>query len=366
MKFKVGDKVKVREGLTIGEYYDMDDGSESDSFEGDMASLIGVTMTVMAFDEGKYLLEGDYTDSYWTDGMLEAADSKFAVGTRVKCVAPRERKHLAGKTGTVIAHSIGKNVPLVEFDENVNGHNGLRRAARKGKNGHCWYCCDDELEAIPADKPFDDVLPSKAGVRVRFIGATPHLHGKLGVIKGKHKSAEEVLVEFDSRIVGGHSGCFGSTCPGRVGHCWFCNLTDLEIVTENACETAFEQKIVITSDGNKSTATLYDGDKEIKKAEAAMPEGVDFDFMGCAKRALKALAKEADDKPVSYSGKMVCIESSLESFVPGKIYDCLRGNVKGDDGLTYFPIRKLNHDVTSVFCQLGEKGTKAKFVAVSN
>lgn len=202
----------------------------------------------------------------------------------------------------------------------------------------------------------------EVGTRVKYVSSSePGLKGRVGTVIGYRWNGMN-LVEFDDPIPNGHNGNGAATDHGRDGHCWYCLSSELKVL-DNETD---EPRIVITTNGTEAIATLYQGNSEIKSAEATMPDGVDFDFMGCAKRALKALAKEADDKPVSYSGKIVCIESSLEPFVPGKMYDCSRGNVKGDDGLTYFPIRKLNHDVTSVFCQLGEKGTKAKFVTVSN
>ena len=467
MKFKVGDKVRVRKGLTVGAYYDMDDGSASDTFEGRMLHLADKTMVVHAMLHGKYLLKGDDTGSLWTDGMLEPevienaneankdvpenefepsdivvcvrpchsnvcvlgergtvickdpyalnayivefnafvdghdADgrgrnghcwscdaqnlrlvdrvkpSKFNVGDRVKCVTTREGESLkGGKVGTVIAHSIVKKVPLVEFDENVGGHNGRYRAERNGKDGHCWYCRDNELKAIPANEPSDNVSPLKAGVRVKFSGNSyPHLQGELGTIIGQHKDSKYLLVEFDARILGGHAGCSSCNVAGREGHCWFCDLADLEIITDETCESAFNQKIVITSDGYRTVASLIEDDAIVKVAEATMPDGVDFNFIGTAKRALKRLAKDDTEPklpevvPPLFNGTLVCIENMLgkDAFTIGKTYNAVDGVVVDDNGNRYEPINWLNDDPTSGFCVCDTyEGRVAKFVVLTD
>lgn len=52
---------------------------------------------------------------------------------------------LHGKTGTIIEK--GEWACLVEFDENVGGHNGTN-AKVKGKDGHCWWVLCEDLELI--------------------------------------------------------------------------------------------------------------------------------------------------------------------------------------------------------------------------
>ena len=145
------------------------------------------------------------------------------------------------------------------------------------------------------------------------------------------------------------------------------NAVSASNVSNGASEVDLAQKIVITSNGSKSVATLYDGDEKVKSAEAAMPEGVDFDFMGCAKRALKELAKEPGSKRVCYNGKMVCLESQTEVFTPGKIYVSVGGCVKADNGNTWSKVYKLNNDKATIFCQLGDiENPSAKFVTASD
>lgn len=65
-KFKVGDKVKVREGLVGGRYYD---GVYCTS---DMASLAGEIFMISAVDANTYKLES--YDLWWTNEMLEPVE----------------------------------------------------------------------------------------------------------------------------------------------------------------------------------------------------------------------------------------------------------------------------------------------------
>ena len=58
---------------------------------------------------------------------------------------------IAGTAGTVIGHSVFDGDPLVEFDENIDGHDGLGKfqtGGRNGKQGHCWYVAEEDLEVI--------------------------------------------------------------------------------------------------------------------------------------------------------------------------------------------------------------------------
>ena len=51
----------------------------------------------------------------------------------------------------VIVHDSGRMV-LVEFVENIGGHDGEGR----GADGHCWWLCTSELD--PAPDPWADML----------------------------------------------------------------------------------------------------------------------------------------------------------------------------------------------------------------
>lgn len=69
---------------------------------------------------------------------------KFKVGDKVIAIAEVGKKCIKNVTGKIIAideHSIPY---LVEFDEDINGHDGFG----KGKPGHCWWVREYEISPI--------------------------------------------------------------------------------------------------------------------------------------------------------------------------------------------------------------------------
>ena len=100
----------------------------------------------------------------------------------------------------------------------------------------------------------------KVGDRVRvkncFDGI--NLKGKIGTVVKKGKRYD-YGVEFDEPIENGHS-CDGM---GRDYHCRYGYENELEPVCN---------KIVLTSDGKKTIATLYENNKVVKSAEFNCPE----------------------------------------------------------------------------------------------
>ena len=82
MKFKVGDRVKVREDLKPNEYYG------GVRFDSDMRKMKGRTVTIIStFDDDSYRVEGSIF--YWTDEMFENKEytyedlKKAPIGTKV-------------------------------------------------------------------------------------------------------------------------------------------------------------------------------------------------------------------------------------------------------------------------------------------
>lgn len=65
MKYKVGDKVKIREDLIIGKYY----GGES--FVPEMAKFRGKIVTIRDIDCGEYTIEEHKFGWHWSDEMIK-------------------------------------------------------------------------------------------------------------------------------------------------------------------------------------------------------------------------------------------------------------------------------------------------------
>ena len=80
MKYKVGDKVKVRDDLNLFAAYRMADGGACDGVVDEMMELRGRIVTIKSItDAGKYRIkEGDYN---WTDGMFAglACEQKIVI-----------------------------------------------------------------------------------------------------------------------------------------------------------------------------------------------------------------------------------------------------------------------------------------------
>lgn len=335
MKFEVGDKVRVRKDLALGKNYCMTDGTRSGIVSG-MLPYAGEVVTIYeASPVGYELMEVPYN---WTDDMFEPE----AVGTATN----------------------DEN-----FDKKVKSYE---------------YC----------SKNTDRLSYADAGQRVEYIGRRhAHLIGKLATIVGRE--GDMILVEFDEEIPCGHDGYHIPNYPkGRAGFCWYCEPFELEFIASDHLPNERKDKPQATNniaELNKDTETpeqaeldKYSADSvkvrcgnckfyDVKRARCNHPmlnwddsvSSVWLD-MGPDDFCSRGEPKKIKIKPAIYSGKIVCVESSHEAFALGKAYNCVNGNTKGDDGLTYFPIRKLNNDENSVFYQLGEKGTKAKFIAVSN
>lgn len=75
---------------------------------------------------------------------------KFKVGDRVKAIARVGCKfNTIGEVGTVVAVNKHSNKPLVEFDNDIEGHDGFDfEHGYRGKNGHCWWCVFDDITHV--------------------------------------------------------------------------------------------------------------------------------------------------------------------------------------------------------------------------
>ena len=101
--------------------------------------------------------------------------------------------------------------------------------------------------------------------------------------------------------------------------------------TENCIAgLACEKKIVITSDGAKTLARLYDRDKVIKTATAKCSPADKFSFETGAKIAFERLFdSEEKEEPKYFNGKAVCVVGEM-GFTAGKIYEFVNGQCLDD------------------------------------
>lgn len=81
MKYKVGDKVRVKEDLVVGNRY----GTQA--FIEDMKKYSGKTMTISRASSNTYYFKEDKDEWFWTDEMIEGkvlCIMKYRVGDKVK------------------------------------------------------------------------------------------------------------------------------------------------------------------------------------------------------------------------------------------------------------------------------------------
>jgi hypothetical protein len=232
MKYKVGDKVRVRSNLIVGKAYFMEDGKTRDSFVDSMRALCGNIVTIAGTSGGKYRIEE--CGHNWTDEMLEpvnnqkivittdgketlarlydgdkvvksatakcnpadtfdfAAGAKlaferltaeekpqerygFKVGDRVKAGDQETNCRVKGKVGTVIGFLIGQ--VAVEFDKNINGHTASM-CGRAGKDGHCWFCLPGNLKLVEDEKFVPHIL--QKGEHLGNIGEPTNYKDAIG------------------------------------------------------------------------------------------------------------------------------------------------------------------------------------------
>lgn len=106
--------------------------------------------------------------------------------------------------------------------------------------------------------------------------------------------------------------------------------------------------IVITSDGVTTTATRRIGKTIQATATAKCNPGDTFDFDEGARIAFERLCgrdpfpekPERTEKPETYNGRMLCVESPFAWWTVGKIYDVVNGRITADDGDVYPPRRQ--------------------------
>lgn len=141
----------------------------------------------------------------------------------------------------------------------------------------------------------------KIGDRVKAVeqwDGNYSIVGKIGtvvVISGIYRA--NLGVEFDDTIgYGGHS-CNGK---GKDGHCWWCPDRILEHAPVN-------DKIVITTDGKRTIANLYDGKTITKTTTAKCSPDDKFDFETGAKIAFDRLIgrEPVETNEIKDGGKIV-------------------------------------------------------------
>lgn len=201
--------------------------------------------------------------------------SEFNVGDKVKCIGTDRCAEDAeiGDVGEIIFIDGAKNLRyLVEFAiKRSCYHDGGGR----GKNDHCYFCSEKMLELVDEKSEFkfkvgDKVVGNKkAGKRYRITR-----QGWTGVVTK--------VYEDDFNAKNAESGEF-----------YHLDYDCFDLFENNS-----GKKIVIHTDGKKTIAELYEGDKVIKTKIAKCNDDDEFDFETGAKIAFdRLLERVTGDTP---------------------------------------------------------------------
>lgn len=244
--------------------------------------------------------------------------SNIKVGDRVAVTHENDAHCMKiGMTGTVkfIASSIGK--VAVEFDEPFKtGYscNGTTAPYR----GQWMYVCD--LKVLDGEGKEKQGKTFKIGDLVRVVNqsAKPFLNplSNVGTVAAMEMADGKLTVKFVN------GGC----------------RQYLRFRPEELALDSPDWKIVIIPDGDKTTATLYNGKKAERSATVQRYHKDKYDTFTAADEAVKKLfgkqEKPEPEKPKRFTGKAVC-KSNVAGlgFTLGKIYSFDNGFTNDDNEL---------------------------------
>lgn len=229
---------------------------------------------------------------------------KFKVGDRVRAIEAHDGKEeIVGKIGTI--RRINTYSYLVEFDENINGHDGDGT-----KNGHCWNCAEDVLKPVYRE--------IKVGEKYRVTNSKTENGNVIEVYKIECNAAYYktlVGVNYSQNFFSIGSDFHNGLIP-YVG----------------------DSKIVITTDCKTTTAKMYDGKKFIKSAKAVCSPDDKFDFGIGSALALERLVGNSEatlPEETWYNGKVVCVDNQHNEtlYTSGKIYEFKDGYMINNNNL---------------------------------
>lgn len=242
--------------------------------------------------------------------------SNIKVGDRVVVTHENDTHCMKiGMTGTVkyIASSIGK--VAVEFDKPfVHGYscNGTTAPYR----GQWIYVCD--LKVLNGEGKEKQGKTFKIGDKVRVVdqSAKQFLNPlmNVGIVAATKMVDGKLSVIFMNGSYRQH----------------------LRFRPEELALDSPDWKIVIIPDGDKTTATLYNGKKAERSATVQRYHKDKYDTFTAADEAVKKLfgkqEKPEPEKPKRFTGRAVCCEALIPGFTVGKIYSFKDGFCVDDKG----------------------------------
>lgn len=85
---------------------------------------------------------------------------EMKIGDRVIAEDNHEGKIIKGKTGSIIGTASSTGMPLIEFDHNIDGHDGRGTNIQHiaGKDKHCWYVPEEKMKLVTVPQPFTLII----------------------------------------------------------------------------------------------------------------------------------------------------------------------------------------------------------------
>lgn len=371
-KYKVGDKVWVREDLKENERYVMEHDSDiDDSAVSEMVKFRGEKMKIAEVTSAqKYRLRDSDTWN-WTDGMFAGKayeKGDIEVGDRVRF---REDLTYGRSYGGltwfgVEDYKTSRTFTVTRIDDddfNVAGEPywfNVKTVAEVIKK--------EDVKMKTSQKETTKTPSKKRDFKVGDIVVIrdwDDMKSEFGCTSNGHIPCANSFVRDMKYLCG--TRCRISKIENALKRVWLKSLSG-ESIERWAFSTDMIRhddtiktgKIVITSDGRVTKAQLFDGKKYIKETIATCSPSDEFDFMTGAQVAFERLmnteTKTAAKEP-HWNAKVVCV-SGKHKFTTGKVYEVNNGRIVADDGevldYVYSSLQNMNDRMASQFILLVE------------
>lgn len=162
MKYKVGDKVRVRDDLEINKFY-----GNGYRFTPHMARYKGQVVTISRVGNDFYKIKDDIYYWSWSDEMFEDKETKYKVGDKVRVRTDLVEYGTYG--GITYVDEMGKWAGDVVTISRINksGHYEIA----EDQEGDKWTWSDEMFEGVVSDIPTDGKVQTvDVGYYLAFCG----------------------------------------------------------------------------------------------------------------------------------------------------------------------------------------------------
>lgn len=208
LKYKVGDKVKIRSDLKVDKFYKMNGVFTQQGFVHGMKTELGKTREIASADNYGYTLKG--VNYYWTDEMFEEKVeekflAKFKVGDRVKIICSNVGGSTSPDLGRIATISTVRDYEgrLLDYEVDFGEVLSFTYCGEGHAERHFRYYREVELEKVEEKKmelPAWRSTPGKYSIMIHSDGdvTTLELHDRRnGRVKSKVSVKRYFKDDFD-------------------------------------------------------------------------------------------------------------------------------------------------------------------------